>query len=176
MAGFGVAPFYVRRELLDRLQPDRVGWHVAKQLDGYQYEPYQDGRKYQFSSLAFGEVYQLAAALEYLEKVGLDRIEAHTLALTRELREGLVARGFRMFTPDATRSSVLSFYVDRPAADAERLLESAGVKVSGQTGDRTDNEGQPSSGVNRIRVAVSSFNNRSDIQHLLSAAEALRRA
>ena len=45
MAGFGVAPFFVRRELLDRVRPDRAGWHVEKSLGGYRYQPFTNAKK-----------------------------------------------------------------------------------------------------------------------------------
>jgi selenocysteine lyase/cysteine desulfurase len=169
LAGFGIAPFFVRQELLDRIRPDRAGWHVAKYLGNYRYEPYRDGRKYMFSCLAFGEAYQLAAALAYLEQIGLARIEQHTLALTQQLRKGLVERGFRIFTPDGTRSSILSFFIKRPPADAAKLLEAARVKVSVENGDRTD-DGSGS----YVRVSLSLFNNAGDIQRMLDVSDRLR--
>jgi selenocysteine lyase/cysteine desulfurase len=174
MAGFGVAPFFVRRELLDRVRPDRVGWHVEKRLADYHYEHYRSGKKFEYASLAFGELYQLAAALEYLERVGLDRIETHTTALTSELRKGLLDQKVRVFTPEGTRSSILSFYVDRPAADVTKILGAANVKVSVQNGDRTDAYGGSGSPMNRVRVSVSFFNTATDIQRMLEAAERLR--
>ena len=43
---------------------------------------------------AFGPVYQLGAGLDYLERVGVDRIEAHTVALAQRLRPGSRHAGF----------------------------------------------------------------------------------
>jgi len=172
MAGFGVAPFFVRRELLDRVRPDRAGWHVEKRLGDYRYQPYKNAKKYEFASLAFGEVYQLAAALDYLQRVGLERIETHTVALTDHLRAGLVERGFQVFTPRGTRSSILSFYVKQPAEAAGKAFEEARVKISIQRGE-TDEPAGPGAR-SRVRVAVSLFNNAADIQRLLGVAEKLR--
>jgi selenocysteine lyase/cysteine desulfurase len=174
MAGFGVAPFFVRRELLERIQPDRVGWHVEKRLGDYHYEHYKNGKKFEFASLAFGEVYQLAAALAYLEGVGLTRIEQHTTTLVNQLRKGLVDRGFRVFTPPNAQSSILSFYVNQPTESATKLLDAAGVKVSAQNGDRTDAYGGTGAPLNRVRVSVSYFNNAGDIERMLAASERLR--
>jgi len=176
MAGFGVAPFFVRRELLDRIVPDRVGWHVEKRLDDYHYQHFRTGKKYEFASLAFGELYQLAAALAYVERVGLPQIETHTAALVAQLRKGLVDRKFTIFTPEGTRSSIVSFYIDQPAEAANKTLEAAGVKVSVQNGDRTDAYGGTGAPVSRVRVAVSFFNNAADIQRMLDASERLRRS
>jgi len=176
MAGFGVAPFYVRRELLDKIRADRVGWHVEKRLDDYHYEHYKTGKKYEFASLAFGELYQLAAALAYLERVGLPQIETHTTALVAQLRKGLVERKFRIFTPEGSKSSILSFYIEQPADVANKTLEAAGVKVSVQNGDRTEAYGGTGAPVSRVRVSVSFFNNAADIDRMLGASERLRRS
>lgn len=172
MAGFGVAPFYVRRELLDRIRPDRVGWRVEKRLGNYRYEHYRTAKKFEFSSLSFGEVYQLAAALNYLQEVGLDRIEAHTLALVERLRTGLDGRGFRMFTPNGTRSSILSFYVLNTPDAAAKALDDARVRISIQRGE-TDEPAGPDASC-RIRVAVSLFNTAADVDRLLDVAGTLR--
>jgi len=174
MAGFGVAPFFVRRELLDQVRADRVGWHVEKRLDDYHYQHYRSGKKYEFASLAFGELYQLAAALAYLDRVGLTQIDTHTAALMTRLRKGLVDRKFRIFTPEGSRSSILSFYIDQPAAAATKTLDAAGVKVSVQNGDRTDAYGGTGAPFSRVRVSVSFFNNAADIERMLEASERLR--
>jgi len=174
MAGFGVAPFFVRRELLDQVRADRVGWHVEKWLDDYHYQHYRSGKKYEFASLAFGELYQLAAALAYLDRVGLTQIDTHTAALMTRLRKGLVDRKFRIFTPEGSRSSILSFYIDQAAAAATKTLDDAGVKVSVQNGDRTDAYGGTGAPFSRVRVSVSFFNNAADIERMLEASERLR--
>ena len=176
MAGFGTAPFFVRKELLDRIHPDRAGWHVEKRLGNYHYQHFRNAKKYEFASLSFGEVYQLDAALAYLERVGLERIEAHTQTLTRQLRSGLVDRGFRVFTPAGTRSSILSFYMKQTPDDAVKIFDAAGVKISAQNGDSTAAYGGVGAPFNRVRVSVSFFNNASDIQRMLDASEKLRAA
>jgi cysteine desulfurase/selenocysteine lyase len=172
MAGFGVAPFFVRRALLDRIRPDRVGWRVEKSLGGYRYQHFRDAKKYEFASLAFGEIYQLAAALDYLQRVGLQRIETHTAGLTDSLRAGLVDRGFRVFTPRGTRSSILSFYLKQTTEAAAKVFDEARIKVSLQRGETDEPAGRDAQ--TRVRVAVSCFNNAADIQRLLAATERLR--
>ena len=52
LAGHGVAPFYVREELLDLVAPDRYGHlHVAEDLGDYQYRLHDDARKYEYATL-----------------------------------------------------------------------------------------------------------------------------
>jgi cysteine desulfurase/selenocysteine lyase len=171
-AGFGIAPFYVRRELLDRIHPANVGWQVKGRLEGYQYEHHRTAKKFEYASLAFGEVYTLAAALKYLEGIGLERIEAQSLALVDRLRKGLAARRFRILTPGGTRSSIVSFYIKEEPPSAEKILQAARVKVSLQNGDRT--EAYFGTGpVTRVRVSLSFFNNASDVDRFLEISEKL---
>ncbi len=168
-AGFGVAPFYVRRELLDRIHPANVGWRVEKRLGGYQYQHHRTAKKFEYASLAFGEIYQLAAALKYLESIGLERIEAQSLALVQQLRKGLDARGFKILTPEGTRSSIVSFYIREESPAAEKVLEEARIKVSLQNGDRTDAYGDAGK-VTRVRVSLSFFNNAGDVDRFLEVS------
>jgi len=159
LGGFGVAPFFVRRELLERIRIDRVGeLHVEKELGDHHYAIYRTARKFEYATLAFSEVYQLGAALGYLERVGVDRIERHTVALAGELRAGLAALGFRMFTPPGNASSIVSVYLDGKAARAREVLESSGVQVSFR-----ENGSQ-------LRVSPALFNTRGEIQRFLDYA------
>lgn len=53
LGGFGTAPFFVRRELLDRITPDRWGaLHVAKDLGNHRYEIHRSAKKFEFATLA----------------------------------------------------------------------------------------------------------------------------
>jgi selenocysteine lyase/cysteine desulfurase len=160
LGGFGVAPFYIRRELLERVAPDRYGaLHVEHELDDHRYEIYRTARKYEYATLPFGEVYQLGAALEYLERVGIDRIERHTVSLAADLRDGLAHLGFRVLTPRGNRSSIVSFLLDRNQTQAREALERAAVQVSFREKGT------------QIRVSPALFNTRDDIQRFLEVAK-----
>jgi selenocysteine lyase/cysteine desulfurase len=171
-AGMGVAPFYVRRDLLERIHPANVGWQVERTLEGYQYQHHRTAKKFEYASLAFGEIYQLAAALKYLEGIGLERIESQSLALVERLRKGLTARGFKILTPDGTRSSIVSFYIREEPPAAQKILDEARVQVSLQKGDRTEGYGDTGK-VTRVRVSLSFFNNVADVDRFLEVSERL---
>ena len=156
MAGFGVAPFYVRRELLDRIQPPNMGWMFEKRMPN-------DARKLEYSSPAYGQMYELAASLAYFQKIGLDKIETQCLALAAHLRKGLADRNFKIFTPEGNRSPIVSFYPKKSARDSQAVLDAARIKVSVQEED----------GTVRIRVAPAFFNNTSDIDRLLEVSNKL---
>jgi len=164
MAGFGIAPFYVRHESLERIQAPNVGWMVEKTLPDYNYQHYRNARKFEYSSPAYGQFYDLAAALTYLKRIGLDRIEAQSVGLARELRKGLVDRGFDVFTPDENRSPIVSFYVNKPQKNIQTVLDAERVKVSLH---------EESDGKTRVRVAPAFFNNSSDIHRFLDVSRKL---
>jgi selenocysteine lyase/cysteine desulfurase len=160
LGGFGVAPFYIRRELLDRIPVDRLGaLHVEKELPDHRYQLYKTAKKFEYATLPFAEVYQLGAGLAYLERVGVDRIDQHTVALARELRDGLAALGFTLFTPAGNGSSIVSLRLQKNQARARAVLDKAGVQVSYREGG------------SMIRVSPALFNTRSEIRQFLEAAK-----
>jgi selenocysteine lyase/cysteine desulfurase len=161
--GFGVAPFYVRRELIDRFRLDRWGaLHVERTRPDYRYDIFKTAKKFEYATLAFGAVYQLGAALAYLEKIGVSRIETHTIALAMRVQQGLRDRGFDALTPPGTRSPIVAFRVPGDPTAARTILQDAGVKVSFREAGT------------QIRVSPALFNVASDIDRFLGVVERLR--
>jgi selenocysteine lyase/cysteine desulfurase len=151
-----VAPFFVREELLDTVAVDRLGaLHLAESLSDYRYELYSDARKFGYATLAFGAVFQLRAGLDYLLQVGVDKIERHTVALARDLRDGWVGQGYTVLTPADNRSAIVTIEHGRDVERVRAALEAANVKVS------LKEEGT------QIRAGAALFNNSADIQRLL---------
>jgi len=160
LGGFGVAPFYIRRSLLDRVPPDRFGiFGIDSQSPGYQFRVRATARRHDYATLPFAEVQQLGAALRYLDKIGIARIEEHTLGLTRRLERGLLEQGYRLFTPAGNRSSVLCFHTTRPTADVRAAFEGARI-------DATVREGH-------VRLSIALFNNSDDINRALAVTKTL---
>ena len=163
MAGFGVAAFYVRRELMETIQPPYVGWRSRP-------DQQRNSKKFEYATLPFGEIYELAAALEYLQRIGLDKIEARSQGLVQRFRNGLAQRKIAIATPDNNRSPIVSFYIRRPSAEATKMMEADRVRVSFQ--DLAPAAG--TAGQTRVRVAIAFFNNEADIDRMLTMAEKLR--
>ena len=160
LGGFGVAPFFVRRGLLETIRVDRLGaLHVEKELDDHRFQIYRSARKFEYATLPFAEIYQLGAALGYLERVGVAAIERHTVALASKLRQGLVALGFRPFTPAGNRSSIVTIHLDRNQARAREVLDAAGVQVSFRAGGSL------------VRISPALFNTSDEIDQFLDLAK-----
>jgi selenocysteine lyase/cysteine desulfurase len=159
MAGFGVAAFYVRRELLDTIHPLNVGWRSQPSAP-------KSARQFEYATPAFGALYELTAALKYLQRIGLDKIEARSQTLVDRFRSGLAVRKIQIDTPDNNRSPIVSFYTPKPAAEAENILAAERVKVSLQgAGPLT-----------RVRVALAFFNTETEVARMLEVAEQLTAA
>ena len=161
-ADFGCAPFYVRREHLDWMTPDRHGHaQVAESLPGHRYRLETSAAKFEYGSPAYGPVAAMDAALGFVGQVGLDCIAGHTHALAGELREGAAALGMRMFTPPKNPSAIVSFH---HGLDHERLsqaLADADVSITFQE------DGQ------LLRAGVGMFNSRDDVDRLLGVIRRL---
>jgi len=162
LGSFGVAPFYVRREILDRIRLDRFGaLHVERERPDGGFDLYKTARRFDYSTLPFGEVYQLGAGLAYLERVGVDRIEAHTVALAEQLRSGLAAQGYRLFTPPDNRSSIVTYFTAKDAAALTEAFARASIDVTvrGTLG--------------QVRVSPALFNTKDDIGRFLDLTRTL---
>ncbi|MEO8677868.1 MAG: aminotransferase class V-fold PLP-dependent enzyme [Vicinamibacterales bacterium] len=163
LGAYGVAPFYVRREIAERLTLDRYGaLHVEKQLGPQEFEIYKTAKRFDYATLAFGPVYQLGAGLSYLERVGVDRIETHTVELAHRLHRGLRTLGFEVTTPEGNRSSIVAFRVQKPQDAIQRHLAATKTQVSVRENGT------------QIRVSPALFNTADDIERFLTVAEGLR--
>jgi selenocysteine lyase/cysteine desulfurase len=162
MAGFGVAAFYVRRELLDRIHSSNVGWRTPPAGPGNSQQQ-KNAKKLEYATLAFGDVYELAAALTYLQRIGLHNIERRSQTLVKRFRNGLAERKIQIATPENNNSPIVSFHIRKPSADAQKILDAARVKVSLQA----------AAPETRVRVALAFFNNESDVDRMLEMADKL---
>ena len=161
LAGWGVAPLYVRTAIADRLRLDRFGeMHAGKELPDHSYEIATNAKRFDYSSRSFGDVYTLSAGLSYLEKVGVNRIEAHTVDnLARRLQDGLEKQGHRLLTPHGNRSSIVTFYTAKQPSDVRAAFQSANIEVTVRDGT--------------VRVSPALFNNVDDIERCLATTKKL---
>ena len=156
LGGYGVAPFYVREELLDVVTPDRFGsLGIAEELGDHRFRIHDDAKKYGYATMSFGAVYQLRAALDYLLRVGVPNIERHTVALANRFNEGLRAQGYDVWTPTGNPSAIVTFEHGRDIDTVRRSLADAGIRTSFKEG-----------GV-QLRAGVALFNNSDDVDRLL---------
>lgn len=132
---FGTGFAYVRRELLPRMEPRVVGWtslrasqDLSRLLD-YRYEFVEEARKFEVATLPFAELAGLAASVDLLLEVGVERIEAHVRGLLDPLLGWLAEHPEVEVLSDTRperRSGILCFRPPEAEAVFARLRE-AGV-------------------------------------------------
>ena len=94
-------------------------------------------------------------SLQYILRLGVDRIRNHARDLTDRLQEELPKRGYKSITPKGNESPILSFVAPHPEAVLARC-RSANVHVAMRFG-------------NKMRLSPSVYNNHEDIDRLLEA-------
>jgi selenocysteine lyase/cysteine desulfurase len=104
-------------------------------------------------------VRELSAALTYLEGVGVDRIGTHTIGLATRLSEGLSRQGYQLFTPPGNRSSIVTAFCAKPAADVRAAFQKAAVDVTVRDG--------------QVRIAPALFNTVDEVDHCLEVTGGL---
>ncbi len=177
MSGWGVAPLYVRRDLLPRLTPDRHGWQkaLAAPRGDYQYVERGTAAKFEYASPAFDQYPMLRVALQYLLDIGLERVKRHSRRLLGEARRSLEAEGFEIFTPPGNEAPNLSFWVGAAEKEVDARFRSRGVRVGFASGSRTSETYGANPQVCRVRISPAHYNNDADIHRFLEVATALPR-
>lgn len=129
----GIGVLYGRRSVLDSLEPGRGGSEMIKEvwIDRAQWNdlPW----RFEPGTPPIAESVGLTAAIEYFEKLGMDRVAEHERALTRQTMEGLAAiPGVKVFGPPAAveRGAVVAFAIDGlHPHDVAALLDAQGIAV-----------------------------------------------
>jgi cysteine desulfurase/selenocysteine lyase len=129
----GIGVLYGRREVLERLEPGRGGSEMIKEvwIDRAQWNdlPW----RFEPGTPPIAEAVGLTAAIEYLEKLGMERVAGHEQALARRAVEALSAiPNVAVYGPPASepRGAVVAFSIaDLHPHDVAALLDAEGIAV-----------------------------------------------
>lgn len=110
----GIALFWVRPELYERLNLSQYGWHMvarAGQYDAATWEVAPDARRFECGSLNTLGIYALRASLDLLHEVGMMDVEERIADRIQQLDQSLRALGCRILTPSdpGRRAGILTF-------------------------------------------------------------------
>jgi len=175
----GIGVMYGRRAVLDRLEPGRGGSEMIKEvwIDHAQWNdlPW----RFEPGTPPIAEAVGLTAAIEYLEKLGMDRVAEHERALTRQAIEGLSRiPGVTVYGPPVgiDRGAVVSFAIEGlHPHDVAALLDAEGIAV--RAGHHCAMPLMRRLGVvGTTRATFSVFNSPDEVSRLLTAVAGLRSA
>ena len=167
----GTGFLYVRRSMLDRLEPPFLDLHAATWTAPDRYEIRADARRFENWETNYAGKIGLGVAVEYALSWGLSAIEARVTMLADRLRERLAAvGGVRVHDQGQRRCGIVTFTVDGiTAADVQRHLAGQGVNtsVSGPESAQFDlpRRGLPS----LVRASVHYYNNNAELDRLVDA-------
>ena len=175
----GIGVMYGRRSVLDSLEPGRGGSEMIKEvwIDHAQWNdlPW----RFEPGTPPIAEAVGLTAAIEYLEKLGMDRVGEHEHALTRQTQDGLARiPGVTVYGPPTSvdRGAVVSFAVDGlHPHDVAALLDAEGIAV--RAGHHCAMPLMRRLGVvGTSRATFSVFNSPDEVARLLTTVAGLRSA
>ena len=98
---------------------------------------------------------QLDWSLARLLELGVENIMAHRRPMLRRLHEALLAKGYRVATPQDCRSPLFTCVLPDAYERLSEPLDRAGIGITLSS--------------NRFRVCPSWFNSMDDIEHLIDA-------
>lgn len=129
----GIGVLWGRKELLDAMPPFHGGGEMILSVD-YQKSTFKKApHRFEAGTPAIAEAIGLAAAMDYLDSVGRQRIldYGHSLAnhAARELRS---LPGIRIFGPEEERAGIVSFHFeDLHAHDIVTFADQKGIALRG---------------------------------------------
>ena len=166
MGDFGAAFLYVRPDRLSQLTQTAVGWRSlsSNHSHAFPFDPpgpalgdwnLRGGAagKFEVSTPAWNSLAMLSAGMDYVTRIGVDKIAAWRVPLMARLREEMPKLGFSPMTAPETTGPIITFAYRDAARKLDPLLKAANIKVT--LGD------------NRIRISPSVYNDMGDIDRLL---------
>jgi cysteine desulfurase/selenocysteine lyase len=171
----GIGVLYGKAALLDAMPPYQGGGDMIRSVTfektTYNKIPY----KFEAGTPDISGVIGLAAAINYVNEVGLDRIEIHEQDLLRYATESLSAiPGVRLIGTAKEKASVLSFVMDGiHPHDIGTILDEEGIAI--RTGHHCaqpvmDRFGVPAT----ARASLGLYNTREEIDALVKGIEKVR--
>jgi len=157
LSSAGLAFLYVRKELLEHLQPTCMGWFSQADIfamDVYANTPSPTARRFESGTPPVPNIYAALAGIGLVQSVGLSRVEAHVQELTAAIKEGAQQRGFTLVTPtDPNKHGALITLRSRDVNLLVSQLKQDGIITS----SRDDN----------LRISPHIYNNLEDVERLM---------
>jgi cysteine desulfurase/selenocysteine lyase len=167
----GTGLLYVRRGILDRLEPPFLDLHAATWVARDRFEIRPDARRFENWETYYAGKIGLGVAVDYALGWGIDAIQARVFALADHLRDRLAALpGVTVRDQGAERCGIVTFTVEGVAAEAIKEQLSAkriNVEVSSRDSTRLDMEARRLTDL--VRASVHYYNTEEEVDRFCSA-------
>lgn len=161
---FGTGFTYVRREVIQRMEPHLVGWtsmtasaDLERVLD-YDYAFVEGARRFEVATQPWQDYAGLGESLELVIEADPSRVREHVLALIEPLAAWLQARGIEITSePRPERRSGIFSFAPRDVAGVYTMLSRAGVNCVVREG--------------AIRLAPHLYNQPEDVERVMDVLD-----
>ena len=121
----------------------------------------KNARRFEYGTLAFESIYALDASLDYINQIGIEKIEEHNLKLTNKLRKLLSERDVKFFTPENNQSPIISFYMENEKTFGRKMKE-RNIQITARRW-----------GKGQVRISPHFYNNEEDIDKFIHNFDAV---
>jgi selenocysteine lyase/cysteine desulfurase len=153
----GLAFFYCRRDLVERIEPTATGWFADRnifEMDIHDYSPAPTARRFEAGTPPIPAIYAGIAGIELMQEIGIEETEAHVRELNAMLLAGLDELGAQVVTPRAPEQRGALVCV--ASSDVDRLvteLAAGGVVTSSRDAN--------------LRISAHCYNTAEDVTTVL---------
>ena len=171
----GIGAIYARKEILDAMPPWQGGGSMIDRVTFEKTTYAPAPARFEAGTPAIVEAMGLTAAIDYVERYGMDAIEQHEAALVAKAREALSSlNSVRIFGPEDS-AGIISFEVAGVHPhDVGTILDEEGVAI--RAGHHCaqplmDHLGVPAT----ARASFGIYSNESDVEALVHGIERVRK-
>lgn len=174
-APLGSGALYARRSLLDVMNPWMGGGEMIDKVSFAGTTFAEPPLKFEAGTPDYAAAIALAAAIRFVQSIGMDNIEAQDEALAKHTIEGLEAiGGVRIIGRGGRHSGAVSFLIDGVHPyDAGMILDKMGIAV--RTGHHCAQPLMERFGISgTVRASFGVYTNNADIDALLNGVQRVK--
>jgi selenocysteine lyase/cysteine desulfurase len=172
----GTGFLYVRKRLLERLEPPIIDHHAAPWVARDRYELRPDARRFENWENNYAARLGLGAAVDYALALGLAEIEQRCRKLSQRLRAGLSSvTGVTSRDLGRNPSAIVSFTVDGLAAsDVVERADAAGITIGASDPASTRIDAEKRGLPDLVRASPHYYNTDEEVDRLIDLCGRLR--
>jgi cysteine desulfurase / selenocysteine lyase len=171
----GTGFLYVRRAMLDRLEPPMIDHFAAPWVSRDEYRLRDDARRFETWENNYAARLGLGVAIDYALDIGISPIEARCRLLAKRLRTGLAAiGGIEIRDLGRTPAAIVSFTVEgheAPAVVSDAAAAGITIGVSNPSSTRLDAEARALPPI--VRASPHYYNTEAEIDRLIEHVSGL---
>lgn len=173
----GTGFLYVRKAILDRLEPPFLDLHAAEWVAPDRFEMRPDARRFENWENNIAAQLGLGVAVDYALDLGIEAIEARVTALAADLRARLgEIPGVTAADVGRRRCGIVTFFVSgRPAGEVKAALAARGINCSVSGPSSTLLDATARNLPDLVRTSVHYYNSEAEIAACAEAVAEIAR-